>query len=117
MITILFSFLICGLICGIGQLLADIFKFTPGVITSIFVIIGAFLDLFGIYDYLIKIGHAGAMLPITSFGHSLSHASYNGALTDGALGILTHMFDTTSAGITLVIILGVTASLFFRPKS
>ena len=53
----------------------NIQKLTPGHITCSFVVLGALLDLFHIYDRLIKIFHAGAMLPITSFGHSLMHGA------------------------------------------
>ena len=67
----LLSFLFCGFVCVIAQLIYEYTKLTPGHITCSFVVLGALLDLFHIYDRLIKIFHAGAMLPITSFGHSL----------------------------------------------
>ena len=44
------SFLFCGTVCFISQLILDNTKLTPGHITSLFVVIGAFLDIFGIYD-------------------------------------------------------------------
>lgn len=65
----LLSFLFCGFVCVVAQLIYEYTKLTPGHITCSFVVIGALLDLFHIYDRLIKIFHAGAMLPITSFGH------------------------------------------------
>ena len=46
----LYSFLFCGFVCLIGQLILDNTKLTPGHITSLFVVIGAFLDTFSIYD-------------------------------------------------------------------
>ena len=49
-----YSFLFCGTICGIGELILDHTKLTPGHITSLFVVLGAFLDTFGIYDWIIK---------------------------------------------------------------
>ena len=49
------AFLIGGAICMLGQLIQDLFKLTPGHITSIFVMLGAGLELFDIYDKLIKI--------------------------------------------------------------
>ena len=48
--TYLYSFIFCGFICLIGQLILDNTKLTPGHVTSLFVVIGAFLDIFGIYD-------------------------------------------------------------------
>ena len=71
----LLSFLFCGFVCVIAQLIYEYTKLTPGHITCSFVVLGALLDLFHIYDRLIKIFHAGAMLPITSFGHSLMHGA------------------------------------------
>ena len=67
----LYSFIFCGLICVIGQIILDNTKQTPGHVTALFVSIGAFLDIFGIYDYFIEIFGGGALVPITSFGHSL----------------------------------------------
>ena len=40
------SFLFCGIVCLIGQLILDNTKLTPGHITTIFVVLGCFLDVF-----------------------------------------------------------------------
>ena len=45
---ILLSFLFCGAICLIAQIILDNTKLTPGHITSIFVVLGALLDTFNI---------------------------------------------------------------------
>ena len=42
----IYSFLFAGFVCLIGQLILDNTKLTPGHITSLFVIIGAALDIF-----------------------------------------------------------------------
>ena len=60
------SFIFCGFVCMISQIVLDNSKLTPGHITSILVVIGAFLDSFGVYDMIIKIVGGGAQLPITS---------------------------------------------------
>ena len=67
------SFLFCGFVCLIGQWIYDHTKLTPGHITSLFVCIGSCLDLFNLYDRFVEWAGAGALLPITSFGHSLIH--------------------------------------------
>ena len=69
------SFLFCGIICMISQIILDNTKLTPGHITSILVILGAFLDSFSFYDQIIKYVGGGALVPITSFGHSLIHGA------------------------------------------
>ena len=50
---IFLSFLFCGAICLIAQIILDNTKLTPGHITSIFVVLGALLDTFNIYDIII----------------------------------------------------------------
>ena len=66
------AFVIGGLICVIGQLMFDVFKLTPAHTYSILVTTGAVLAGFGLYDPLINFAGAGATIPITSFGNSLS---------------------------------------------
>ena len=49
------AFIFCGLVCVLGQVILDNTKLTPGHVTTIFVILGAFLDTFNIYDKIILI--------------------------------------------------------------
>ena len=81
------SFLFCGFICLIAQIILDNSKLTPGHITSIFVVVGAFLDSFSLYDLIIKYVGGGAMVPITSFGHSLIHGALAKTDSYGFVGI------------------------------
>lgn len=111
------AFLVCGTICLIGQLLYDNTKLTAGHITSIFVVIGAALDTFGLYDALLRFGGMGASLPITSFGHSLIHGAIAKAQSEGAIGILLGMFDVTAAGITSAILFAFFVALVCKAKS
>ncbi len=113
----LYSFIFCGFICLIGQLILDNTKLTPGHVTALFVIIGAFLDIFGIYDTLIDIFGGGALVPITSFGHSLIHGALNSALDNGIMGLSIGMFSLTSAGIISAIVFAFFFSLIFKPKN
>ena len=74
-VRIFTSFMAVGLICMIASLIYDTTKFTPGHITSLFVVIGGLLGIFGFYDVLMdKFGY-GLGLPITSFGNSLVNRS------------------------------------------
>lgn len=113
----LYSFIFCGFVCLIGQLILDNTKLTPGHVTALFVIIGAFLDIFGIYDSLIEIFGGGALVPITSFGHSLIHGALNSALDNGIMGLTIGMFSLTSAGIISAIVFAFFFSLIFKPKN
>lgn len=114
----LLAFLVCGSICMIGQIIYDNTKLTPGHITSLFVVVGAFLDVFGIYDKLLKVSRVGASLPITSFGHSLMHAANEAMLNGkGILGVASGLFDMTATGITSAILFAFLVALIFKPKS
>lgn len=111
------AFIVCGGICLAGQLIYDNTKLTAGHITSLFVVFGAALDTFGLYDKLLEFGGMGASLPITSFGHSLIHGALAKAQSDGVIGILLGMFDLTAAGITSAILFAFLIALVCKPKS
>lgn len=112
----LYSFLFCGAVCLIGQIILDNTKLTAGHITSIFVVAGAGLDAFGIYDKIINIVGGGALLPITSFGHSLIHGALARAEQFGFPGLMMGMFDLTASGITAAIIFAFIFALIFKPR-
>ena len=114
--TYLNSFIFCGIICLIGQLILDNTKLTPGHITVIFVVIGSFLDIFNIYDKLILWAGGGALVPITSFGHLLIHGALVGAAENGFMGLCMGMFNLTSSGIMAAIVISFFFALIFNPK-
>lgn len=110
------SFLFCGFVCMISQLILDNTKLTPGHITSLFVVIGGFLDIFGIYDKIVLYCGAGALVPITSFGHLLVHGAMDVAGELGPIGLSFGIFNLTSAGISVAITLAFFLCLIFKPK-
>ena len=111
------SFIFTGVVCAIAQIIKDNTKLTNGHITSILVVVGAFLDSFSLYDQIIKMVGGGALVPITSFGHSLIHGALAKANSYGVVGILMGMFDLTATGITAAIIFSFIFALIFRPKN
>lgn len=110
------SFLFCGFVCLIGQIILDNTKLTPGHITSIFVVVGAFLDIFSIYDKIILWAGGGALVPITSFGHLLIHGALEKAQEFGFMGLAIGMFDLTASGIISAIIISFFLSFIFKPR-
>lgn len=110
------SFLFCGLVCLIGQMILDNTKLTPGHVTTIFVIVGAFLDVFNIYDKLILWAGGGALVPITSFGHLLIHGTMDTVSNFGIMGLFMGMFSLTSSGIVSAIVFSFILSLIFKPR-
>ena len=112
----LMAFLVGGLICLFAQILLDCFRLLPVHLVVLFVIVGSFLEILKIYDWLIKIGRAGALVPISSFGHSLTHAALLESEKIGYLGILTGVFDLTAGGIASAILFAFIIALVFKPK-
>ena len=110
------AFLFCGIVCLISQIILDNTTLTPGHVTSLFVVIGVILDIFNIYDKILLWAGAGAILPITSFGHLLMHGSLDFANDNGFLGLATGMFNLTAAGISIAIVASFFLSLVFRPR-
>lgn len=116
MVEYLNAFIVGGFICVIGQILLDQFKLTPAHVMSSFVVVGAILDGFGLYDKLIDFAGAGATVPITSFGHSLLHGAMTEAEEHGYIGIVMGTFQLTSAGISSAILFAYLVALVFQPK-
>lgn len=110
------SFVAVGLICAIASIIYDLTKLTPGHITSLFVVIGAILGIFGFYDVLIENYGYGLSLPITSFGNSLLKGAYTGFHKEGIFGLFSGILVTTSLGISLTIISSFIMTLFSHPK-
>ncbi|MCL2560664.1 MAG: stage V sporulation protein AE [Turicibacter sp.] len=111
------AFIVGGTICAFGQFLMDRFKLLPVHVVCSFVAIGAALDVFGLYDRLIKLAGAGAQLPIMSFGHSIVHGAMDAAESQGLIGIASGMFELTTVGITSAILFAFISALIFNPKS
>lgn len=113
----LYSFLFAGFVCLVGQIILDNTKLTAGHITSIFVVVGAALDSFSFYDKIITYVGGGALVPITSFGHSLIHGALGKAEEMGFIGLLMGMFDLTATGITSAILFSFLLLLVFKPRN
>lgn len=110
------AFIVGGLICAVGQLLIDKTKLTPARILVLFVCSGVFLQLFGIYEPLVKFARAGASVPLTGFGYTLAKGVAKGVTEKGFLGIFTGGLTASSAGITAAILFGLIAAAIFSSK-
>lgn len=110
------AFIVGGLICVIGQILIDKTKLTPARILVSFVVAGVFLELIGVYSYLVEFAGAGATVPLTGFGYTLCKGVREAIAQDGALGILTGGLRATAGGITAAIVFAFIMSLIFSSK-
>ena len=114
---LIFSFIGGGILCVIAQLLIDLTKLTPARILVIYVSVGVLLFATGIYEALFDIFGAGISVPLTGFGANIASGVREAIDTNGALGILTGGLTSSSAGITVALIIGLLFSLLFKTKS
>ena len=110
------AFIVGGAICVLGQIMMDYAKLTPAHTMSALVVIGAIVDGVGLYEPLIEFAGAGATVPITSFGNALVHGALQELKSSGLIGIITGIFEVTSAGVSAAIIFSFLASLVAKPK-
>lgn len=115
--SLITSFIVGGLICVVGQILMDAFKLTPAHTLCILVVSGSILAGVGLYERLIDFAGAGATIPITSFGNSLTQGALVEAEKHGLIGVLTGMFEVTSSGISSAILFGVIGAFIFQKRN
>lgn len=113
----LYTFLIGGVICAIGQILIDKTKLTPARILVLFVCSGVVLTAIGVYEPLVEFAGAGATVPITGFGYSLAKGVYKAVAEHGLLGAFIGGLTATAGGITASVLFGYIFSLIFNSKS
>ena len=110
------AFLVGGAFCVIGQILIDKTKLTPARILVSYVVIGVILGGLGVYKPLVEFAGAGASVPLTGFGYSLSKGVKEAVQQDGFLGIFTGGLKACAGGIAMAIFAGLITSLIFKPR-
>lgn len=111
-----YTFLVGGAICVIGQILLDTTKLTMPRILVTFVVSGVVLQALHLYEPLVKLAHQGATVPLTGFGYTLAKGAMDGA-KEGFIGAITGALKDTSAGVAIAIAFGYLVALLFNPKS
>ena len=110
------AFLVGGLFCVIGQVLIDKTKLTPARILVGYVVAGVLLGAVGLYEPIAEFAGAGASVPLTGFGYTLSKGVRDAIAENGFIGILTGGLKATAGGITAAITAGLIVSLLFKAK-
>lgn len=110
------AFLVGGILCLIGQILIDKTKLTPARILVTYVVAGVILGAVGVYKPLVEFAGAGASVPLTGFGYTLSKGVREAVDKDGFLGIFTGGLKATAGGITAAVFAGLLASIVFKAK-
>lgn len=110
------AFLVGGLLCLLGQILIDKTKLTPARILVAYVVAGVILGAVGVYKPLLTFAGAGASVPLTGFGYTLSKGVKEAVDRDGFLGIFTGGLKATAGGITAAVFAGLLAGILFRAR-
>jgi stage V sporulation protein AC len=115
-LSLLWAFLIGGLICIIGQALTEMYaRFFPeylpeqiGALTaSTLIIVASVLTGFGIYDKLGTFAGGGSLVPITGFSNSVTAAAMEHRKEGIVFGTCANMFKIAGP----VIVFGVALSM------
>lgn len=110
------AFAMGGAICAIAQVLINKTKLTSGKILVYFLLTGVVLQAFGVYQYLVDFGGAGATVPISGFGYLLAEGARKGA-KESLFKAVTGGLSAASMGITAAIVFGYVFAVIFSPKS
>ncbi|MCL2694840.1 MAG: stage V sporulation protein AE [Clostridiales bacterium] len=113
----LWTFLVGGGICVIGQLLINLTRLTPARILVLFVTVGVVLGAVGWYQPLVDFAGAGATVPLTGFGHMLAKGALEGARLHGVLGAFSGGITAAAGGIAAAILFGYLFALIAKPKT
>lgn len=97
-----------------GQALIDYTKLTPARILVGYVVAGVFLGAVGIYGPLVDYAGAGASVPLTGFGYSLSVGVKQAVDKMGFLGAFTGGLTSTAGGITAAIVVALIMAFIFK---
>ena len=110
------AFLFSGIACFLAQVILDNTKFTPGHVTSLFTVFGAFLGLFGLYDKFMEFAGGGATVLISNFGYQLYNSAMLGYEEMGILGLFSGLLTKGSCAIVGVIVFSFILMLIFKPR-
>lgn len=113
----LWAFLIGGAICAVCQIIYDHSRLTPGHILVGLLVTGALLSGIGVYEPLLKFAGAGALVPVSGFGHSMVTGIVAEVKRLGWEGLFTGAFELTGLGISAAVIFGTLMAILFRPRS
>ncbi|AAO36725.1 stage V sporulation protein AE [Clostridium tetani] len=111
------AFLVGGAICVVAQIIINKTKFTPARILVTFVTVGVILGALNIYDVVVKVGKAGATVPLPGFGFNLAKSTIKEVDQKGFIGIFTGGVTGSAGGITAAIVFGYLMAVIFNAKT
>lgn len=116
MMEYLNAFWVGGLFCVIAQILIDKTKLTPARILVGYVCAGVALSAVGLYEHIVDFAGAGATVPLSGFGYTMTEGIKKAIDENGILGILTGGLTAASAGIAAAIVFGYIGALVTRHR-
>ena len=116
-VSFILAFIGGGILCVIAQLLIDLTNLTPARILVLYVSLGVLLYAVGVFDPMKEIFGAGVTLPLIGFGANIAKGVREAVDKEGIFGALTGGLTSSAAGITVALLSGLLASLFFNTKS
>lgn len=115
-LSLLWAFLVGGIICVIAQLLIDFTAITPARILVIYVVAGVVLGALGLFTPLKDFAGAGVTVPLIGFGGTIAEGTREAVEKTGLLGALSGPLTAASAGTTAALVFGYLAAILFRAK-
>ena len=117
------SFLVGGLICGIGQFIMEICKYrgldneiSSTIVSIILIFISAFLTGLNLFNKIGKFAGAGSLVPITGFANSIVSPAMEYKAEGYVMGVGAKMFTVAGPvlvyGISTSIIVGIVYMIF-----
>jgi stage V sporulation protein AE len=112
------AFLAGGTLCAAGQLVMSLTRpsVTTGHILAGYVTAGTLISASGLYQPLVNFAGAGALVPLSGFGHSLAQGVLEAVDERGLLGIFSGGLEATAGGVTAAVVFGCAVALLFNPK-
>lgn len=111
------SFLIGGFLCMLGQILVVRTKITTSRILVLYLLIGIFLEVIGVYQPFRDFAKAGAIVPIIGFGSTLAKGAMTAVREIGVMGALSGGLEATAGGITAAIVFAFVFALLFHSRT
>ena len=116
-LNLILAFVAGGTISLIIEVLIDKTALTPARLLVGLVVSGVVLYGTGLYEPLYKIFGAGLSTPLLGFGAAIAKGVKEAITENGPIGILTGGLSATAGGITLALLLGTLASLFYKKRA
>lgn len=110
------AFAVGGLVCMIAQILINKTKMTSARILVMFLLLGVFLEIIGVFKYIENFAGAGITIPITGFGSTIVKGAKEGAKI-GFFEAVTYGFRNMAGGLTAAIFFGFLFALIFKSHS